>query len=134
MLVAYLVAQCLALIALCYLALPGWMLWLGLALCGMHGVCVLPGSILLRRQRTFTGLRRTSSGWQLWNRRDGWQSVQLCRDSIALPLVVVLRFKQSGRGRLARGVCIPCDAMASHAHRQLRLRLKFSRRRWAAPE
>ncbi len=138
MLVAYLAAQGLALIALCYLALPGWAVCLGLALCCTHGACVLPASILLRRSHMHTGLRRTPSGWQLWSRRDGWQAVQLRRDSIALPLIVVLRFQLPNKGRLGRqwvrGLCIPRDAMAVHAHRQLRVRLKFSRRRWAAPE
>lgn len=138
MLVACLAAQAFALTALCYLALPGWAFWLGLLLCAVHGFSVLPGSILLRGSHAYTGLRRTSAGWQLWNRRDGWQPVQLRRDSIALPLIVVLRFQLPGEGRIGRrlvqGLCIPRDAMAAHAHRQLRVRLKFSRRRWAAPE
>jgi toxin CptA len=138
LLAAYLVAQCLALVALYVLALPGWAFWLGLVLCGAHGVWTLPGSILLQGPRTFTGLRRTSAGWQLWSRRDGWQPVQLRRDSIALPLMVVLRFRLSGKGcvgrRLVHGLCVPRDAMSPQHHRQLRVRLKFSRRRWAAPE
>jgi toxin CptA len=138
LLVAYSVAQLLALISLYMLAVPGWALGLGLVLCMAHGLCVLPGSILLNGCAAFTGLRRNAEGWQLWNRRDGWQSVQLCRDSMALPLIVVLRFRLAGESRsrwwMARGLCIPRDAMAADVHRRLRLRLKFSRRRWAAPE
>ncbi|MDB6142473.1 MAG: hypothetical protein JWP80_1517, partial [Pseudomonas sp.] len=55
-----------------------------------------------------------------------------------LPLAVVLRFRLVGkrgliRGRV-RGLCIPYDALPPEVHRRLRVRLKFSRRRWAAPE
>lgn len=131
----YLLAQLLALVSLYKLAIPGWAFLLGLALCLGHGFCYLPASILLSRPTAFTGLRRNAEGWQLWNQRDGWQPVQLCRDSMALPLVVVLRFRLAGKGRsITRGLCIPWDAMAPDVHRRLRLRLKFSRRRWAAPE
>ena len=35
--------------------------------------------------------------------------------------------------RRVRGLCIPRDALTREAHRRLRVRLKFSRRRWAAP-
>jgi toxin CptA len=45
---------------------------------------------------------------------------------------VVLRFRLPGE-RLGRGLCIPRDALPRELHRRLRLRLKFSRRRWAAP-
>ncbi|MBC3950943.1 protein YgfX [Pseudomonas folii] len=138
LLVAYGVAQLLALISLYMLAVPGWALVLGLILCVAQGICVLPGSILLSRSTAFTGLRRNAEGWQLWSQRHGWQPVQLCRDSMALPLMVVLRFRLAGesrsRWRMTRGLCIPRDAMEPDVHRRLRLRLKFSRRRWAAPE
>ena len=53
-------------------------------------------------------------------------------DSLALPLAVVLRFRLVGERRV-RGLCIPRDALTREAHRRLRVRLKFSRRRWAAP-
>ena len=137
LLVAYCVAQLLAMVALYTLAVPAWACGLGLMLCLAHAVRVLPGAILLNHPGAFTGLRRNAQGWQLWSRGGGWQSVQLCRDSMALPLFVLLRFRlpDSGRGkRMARGLCIPRDAMAPDIHRRLRLRLKFSRRRWAAPE
>nr|WP_279291017.1 protein YgfX [Pseudomonas sp. S25] len=138
MLVAYGVACFLSLIALCMLAIPGWAFLLGLVLCMAHGFWVIPGSILLSSPTALTGLRRNAEGWQLWSQRDGWQPAQLCRDSMALPLFVVLRFRLAGKGsdrrHGVRSICIPCDAMAQDAHRRLRLRLKFSRRRWAAPE
>lgn len=135
---AYLVVQFLALVSLFLLAIPGWAVVFGLMLCMGHGLWFLPGSILLSRPTAFTGLRRNAEGWQLWSQRHGWQSVQLCRDSLALPLIVVLRFRLAGQSRshwrLVRGLCIPRDAMPPDVHRRLRLRLKFSRRRWAAPE
>ena len=51
---------------------------------------------------------------------------------LALPLAVVLRFRLVGERRV-RSLCIPRDALTRDAHRRLRVRLKFSRRRWAAP-
>ena len=83
--------------------------------------------------QAFSGLRRDADGWQLWNEAAGWQAIQLRRDSLALPLVVVLRFRLRGERRI-RSICVPRDSQAADLHRRLRVRLKFSRRRWAAPE
>lgn len=58
--------------------------------------------------------------------------MQLRPDSLALPLAVVLRYRLPGQ-RFSRGLCIAHDALAPEHHRRLRLRLKFSRRRWAEP-
>lgn len=131
-------AQSMALISLLLLDIPTLGLLGGLVLCVAHACWVIPNRILLSRPAAFTALRRNAEGWQLWSRRDGWQAVQLCRDSMALPLLVVLRFRLAGKGRpgsrWVRSLCIPCDAMAPDDHRRLRVRLKFSRRRWAAPE
>jgi toxin CptA len=123
----------LAVAALLVLPVPFWLRLLGLLLCLLHAVWVIPSRILLSRGSSWLGLRHDQHGWSLWNRRAGWQPVQLRPDSIALPLVVVLRFKVPGRW-FTRGVCIPCGAMPADQHRRLRLRLKFTRRRWAAPE
>lgn len=78
-------------------------------------------------------MRRDAQGWQLWSRGKGWQAMQLRRDSLALPFVVIVRFRLSGERRV-RAVCIPRNALAPDQHRRLRVRLKFSRRRWLAPE
>ncbi|MGH8418890.1 MAG: protein YgfX [Pseudomonas sp.] len=138
LLTAYLGAQALALISLVFLEIPLWAKAVGLLLCFVHGLYSLPRSILLNDDRAFTGLRRDACGWQLWNRRAGWQPVQLRPDSMALPRIVVLRFRLTGGSWLnrwwVRSVCIPGDGMTPDLHRRLRLRLKFSRRRWAAPE
>lgn len=138
LLTAYLGAQALALCALVFLDVPLWAKSVGVLLCLLHGVRNLSRSILLRNDQAFTALRRDAFGWQLWSLREGWQPVQLRPDSIALPQLVVLRYRLMGGGWLSRywirSVCIPHDALPPDLHRRLRLRLKFSRRRWAAPE
>ena len=105
----------------------------GIFLCLAHGFWVLGRHIRLTHPAAFSGLRRDADGWQLWNRARGWQAVQLRRDSLALPSVVIVRFRVRDE-RWVRTVCIPRDALAPDQHRRLRVRLKFSRRRWSAPE
>ena len=129
---AYLGALGLALVSLYLLDIPLWASLPGALLCLLHGAWVWPRQLLLNHPSAFTGLRRDEQGWQLWSQAAGWQPVQLCRDSLALPWLVVLRFRLPGERRV-RGVCVPFDAQAPDVHRRLRVRLKFSRRRWAAP-
>lgn len=88
--------------------------------------------VLLRGSRAFRGLRHDEQGWQLWSAGSGWQAVQLRPDSLALPWLIVLRVRLPGRWRIF-GCCIPADALGADSHRRLRVRLRFSRRRWAAP-
>jgi toxin CptA len=133
LLAAYLLAQAFALGSLFLLSIPLWASLLGAFACLLHGFWVLPRQILLKHRRAFRGLRRDAEGWHLWNQADGWQAVQLRPDSLALPLIVVLRFRLRGEWRV-RSVCVPRDSQAADLHRRLRVRLKFSRRRWAAPE
>ncbi|UVJ43102.1 hypothetical protein NVV94_21385 [Pseudomonas sp. LS1212] len=133
LLAAYLIGQLLALVSLVLLEIPVWLSLAGIVLCLAHAVWVLPRYILLNHRYAVTGLRRDATGWQLWRAAEGWKPVQLQRDSLALPGLVVLRFRWQGR-RWVHGLCIPGDALEPVQHRRLRLRLKFSRRRWAAPE
>lgn len=133
MLAAYLAAQLLALIAICLLSIPAWARLLGVLLCLAHGAWVLPRHVRLTHPGAMTRLRHDADGWQLWSRDKGWQAVQLRRDSLALPLLVLVRYRLAGERRV-RAVCIPGAALASDQHRRLRVRLKFSRRRWLAPE
>ncbi|MBK5510834.1 MULTISPECIES: protein YgfX [unclassified Pseudomonas] len=133
LLAAYLLAQLFALGALFLLSIPLWASSLGVLLCLAHGFWVLPRQILLTHPQAYCGLRRDADGWQLWNQAQGWQSVQLRPDSLALPLVVILRFRLRGKRRV-RTICVPHDSQAADLHRRLRVRLRFSRRRWAAPE
>ncbi len=112
---------------------PPWGVMAGLALAVLHGVWVVPRQVTLSAPSAFTGLRHDGESWSLWNARDGWRSVSLLPDSLALPLVVILRFRLDGE-RWARSVCIPFDALPVDQHRRLRVRLRFSRRTAAAPE
>ena len=133
LLAAYLLTQGFALVALLALAVPSWLTALGIVLCLAHGAWTIPRQILLTHRQAFCGLRRDASGWQLFSHAGGWQAVQLRPDSLALPLIIVLRFRLSGERRV-RSLCVPRDALAPDIHRRLRVRLRFSRRRWAAPE
>ncbi|KAF0863404.1 protein YgfX [Pseudomonas sp. LD120] len=133
LLAAYLLAQAFALGAFSLLDIPFFAKALGVFLCLSHGVWVLPRQILLSHPRAFSGLRHSAQGWQLWSAAQGWQAVQLQPDSLAVPLLVVLRFRLKGERRV-RSICVPRDAQAADEHRRLRVRLKFSRRRWAAAE
>ncbi|KFX68847.1 hypothetical protein TMS3_0115270 [Pseudomonas taeanensis MS-3] len=133
LLVFYALAQGLALISLMLVDIPLWALLLGFAFCLLHAIWVLPRHILLSSPQAFNALRCNGEGWQLRSSAAGWQSIQLRQDSLALPLAVVLRFRLAGEWRV-RALCIPRDAMVRDAHRRLRVRLKFSRRRWAAAE
>ncbi|WP_339070835.1 protein YgfX [Pseudomonas idahonensis] len=133
LLAAYLLAQAFALVAIFLLDIPSVAKGLGILLCLLHGGWVLPRQIFLTHSRAFSRLRHSSEGWQLWSPATGWQGVQLRPDSLALPLIVVLRFRLQGE-RWVRSLCVPRDAQTADEHRRLRVRLKFGRRRWAAAE
>jgi len=77
-------------------------------------------------------LRQDADGWQLWSPACGWQPIQLRPDSLALPWLVVLRYRRPG-DRLARSLCIARDGLSAAAHRRLRVRLRFAPRRFAVP-
>jgi len=77
-------------------------------------------------------LRHDAEGWQLWSPARGWQPIQLRPDSLALPWLVVLRYRRPG-DRLARSLCIARDGLSAAAHRRLRVRLRFAPRRFAVP-
>lgn len=130
LLALYLGALGLALLALLLAALPGWAQAAGLLLCLIHAAWTLPRAILLSHSHAFTGLRHDAQGWQLCNAAEGWVAVQLRPGSLALPQAVILQFRRPGQW-FARGLCIPADGLSPGLHRRLRVRLKFSRRRWA---
>lgn len=77
------------------------------------------------------GLKHTAQGWQLWSAQHGWRAVQLRADSMALPALVLLRYRYAHQW-FYRSALIPFDSMAQDSHRRLRVRLKFSRQRWQA--
>lgn len=78
-----------------------------------------------------TGVRFTAQGWQLWNAQTGWQRVQLGAGSIALPALVLLRYKYP-QHLFYRSAVIAFDSLTHDEHRRLRVRLKFSRQPWLA--
>lgn len=131
LLAACLAAHLLGLSAFLLLEIPAGWRALGVLACLLHAGWVLPRQVLLSHPDSITGLRRERQGWQLFSRRQGWAPVQLRPDSIALPGLVILRYRRPGQW-FARAVCVPGDAMPADEHRRLRVRLKFSRRRWAA--
>jgi toxin CptA len=131
LLAAYLLAQLFALGALLVVDLP--FSSVGILVCLAHAAWVLPRHILLTHRSSIRGLRRDEDGWQLFSHERGWHSVQLRPDSLALPLIVVLRYRAQGEWRV-RSICVPMDSQAADVRRRLRVRLKFSRRRWLAPE
>ena len=133
LLAAYLLAQAFALGCLVLLSIPVWASLLGAFACLLHAGWVIPRQILLSHPKAFRGVRRDADGWQLWNQAKGWQAVQMRPDSLALPLIVVLRFRLRGEWRV-RSICVPRDSQVADVHRRLRVRLKFSRRRWAVSE
>jgi len=132
LLAAYFVAQVFALGSLMLLAIAPGFAAVGVLLCLGHGAWVLPRHLLLTHRLALRGLRHDADGWQLWRVDGGWQPVQLRPDSLALPMIVVLRFRLKGEWRI-RSLCVPRDAQAPDVHRRLRVRLRFSRRRWAVP-
>ena len=133
LLALYLLTLVLAVAALWLSAIPLWAVLGGTVLCLAHALWVLPGQILLSSDTAIIGLRHDANGWQVRSRSGEWQTVELRRDSLALPLAVVLRFRLAGEWRV-RGLCILPDALDAATHRRLCVRLKFRRRRWAAAE
>lgn len=137
LLTAYLAVLGLALLAIACLDIPPVAIAIGVMLCLAHACWVVPQRILILSRAAFRGLRRDNDGWQIWSEQGGWQSVQVCGDSVVLPLIVILRFRLLCDGRLGKQVhsaCIPFDALAPDTHRRLRVRLKFSRRGLPGPE
>ena len=94
LLAAYVLAQLIALGSLLVLNLSYSSL--GILLCLAHCAWVLPRQILLTHRSSIRGLRRDDDGWQLWSAARGWHPVQLRPDSLALPLIVVLRYRAQG--------------------------------------
>ncbi|MCY1426589.1 hypothetical protein D9M71_424120 [compost metagenome] len=130
LLAVYLGCQVLAWLAVWASTLPGWLALAVVTACIAHAGWAIPRRILLTHEHAVVGLRRDARGWQVFSHARGWQAVRLCRDSVALPGLVVLRFVRAGCW-LAESQCVPRDALGADEHRRLRLRLKFSRRRWA---
>ena len=77
------------------------------------------------------GLKHTAQGWQMWSSQAGWRPVQLRADSMAIPALVLLRYRHPDQW-FYRSALVPFDSLTQDSHRRLRVQLKFSRRRWQA--
>lgn len=131
LLACYGLIQGLALLSLGLIDIALWAQMLGLAFCVAHALWVVPQHLLLTRPSAYRALRCSTEGWQVHSEASGWQTIELHPDSLALPLVVLLRFRLADQ-RHIRSLCIPRDSLPREQHRRLRVRLKFSRHRWAA--
>jgi toxin CptA len=131
LLVCYVLIQGLALLSLVLVDIPLWARVLGIVFCLAHAAWVLPRHLLLSAPQAYRALRCTAEGWQVRSAAQGWQPIELHPDSLALPLIVLLRFRLAGQRRV-RSLCIARDSLPRDQHRRLRVRLKFSRHRWAA--
>lgn len=129
----YALIQALALLSLALVDIALWAQVLAVVFCVAHAAWVVPQHVSLTRPSAYRALRCTAGGWQVHSEAQGWQLIELHPDSLALPLIVLLRFRLAGR-RGVRSLCVARDSLAHEQHRRLRVRLKFSRHRWAAAE
>ncbi len=108
-------------------ALPGMLLLLAF-------FCwVWPRQVSLRHAHSVTGLRFDSQGWHVLRRDGSETSASLLGDTFVSALLTVVRLREPGRW-WSLSVVLPADAASEDALRRLRLRLRFSRQRWAAAE
>ena len=133
LLAAYLLLQALALLALLLADLAIWGTLVGALICAAHALWVVPRWILLRSPSSVQALRQDATGWHLYTPAQGWQRVQLRPDSLALPTLIVIRYRRPDRWT-NEGLCLPRDTLSADQHRRLRVRLKFSRHRWESPD
>ncbi|KIP98248.1 MULTISPECIES: protein YgfX [Pseudomonas] len=129
----YLCAQALALLTLLLIDIPLWARISALLLLAAHAAWVLPRHVLLSSPAVFCGLRHDDLGWQARREAGDWLPVTLLPDSVALPWLVIVRFRLPGEYRV-RSLCLLADSMPHDAHRRLRVHLKFSRQRWRVAE
>ncbi|WP_256930729.1 protein YgfX [Pseudomonas sp. ABC1] len=104
-----------------------------LAFCLVHAVWFMFRFVFPNNPGAWCRLRHDAQGWHLWCAGQGWQDVTLCTDTLASPLLIVLRLRRPGR-LFAESLCLPADAMSPDDHRRLRVLLRFSRHRWAVAE
>lgn len=98
-----------------------------------YGIWVWPRQVSLRHAQSITALRFDSQGWHVLRRDGSEAAARLLADTYVSAFLTVVRLREPGRW-LAVSVILPADAAAEDALRRLRLRLRFSRQRWAAAE
>lgn len=98
-----------------------------------YALWIWPRQISLQHPHSVTGLRFDSDGWHIL-RRDGSEvAAQLLADTYVSALLTVVRLREQGRWRAVL-VVLASDAASEESLRRLRLRLRFSRQRWAVVE
>src|SRR5690606_22502225 len=103
--------------------------------CGLllwfHRLWIWPRQVSLRHADSVAGLRFDQEGWRVL-RRDGSEvGARLQADTFGSALLTVVRLREPGP-LLPVSVILPADAATEATLR--RLRLRFSRQRWAAAE
>lgn len=106
---------------------------LGAVVLWVYCLWVWPRQVSLRHADSVTGLRFDSEGWHVLRRDGSEMNARLLADTYVSALLTVVRLRQSGRW-LPVSVILPADAADEDSLRRLRLRLRFSRQRWAAAE
>ena len=87
------------------------------------GVALLGASLLATWKRPVPVRLRARADGQLeiW-REAAWKPVQLRPDSVALPWLIVLRWREGGR---SHSLALPADALVGDDHRRLRVWLRW---------
>ncbi|HDZ56102.1 hypothetical protein LCGC14_0030780 [marine sediment metagenome] len=94
---------------------------------------IWPRQVSLRHAHSITGLRFDSHGWHVLRRNGTEAGANLQPDTFVSAFLTVVRLREPGRW-LPVSVILPADSASEDALRRLRLRLRFSRQRWAATE
>jgi toxin CptA len=100
------------------------------AAAGLAGLALLVVSFVAGRRRSPPPRLRCKADGQLEIQRDAaWQAASLLPDSVALPWLIVLRWRENGR---RHSLALPPDALSEVAHRRLRVWLRWKSRRSGA--
>lgn len=96
----------------------------------LAGLALLLASFIASRSRTAPPRLRCMADGRLEIRRDAtWQAAKPLPDSVALPWLIVLRWREDGR---SHRLTLPPDALPSEEHRRLRVWLRWKTRRSGA--
>lgn len=98
-----------------------------------YALWIWPRQISLQHPHSVTGLRFDSDGWHILRRDGSEAAAQLLADTYVSALLTVVRLREQGRWRAVL-VVLASDAASEESLRRLRLRLRFSRQRWAVVE
>jgi toxin CptA len=88
------------------------------------------GIALAWRRRPLVRLRGKADGTLELLRGDTWRTIQVSMGSVALPGLIVLRWREGRRGQ---ALALPGDALAPDAHRRLRIWLRWRARPGVTP-